>query len=40
MRIINNEGPPGVFGEQENTGNLAMGTREQNKNRREQGNIK
>ena len=25
------EGPPGVFGEQANTGNLAMGTREQSK---------
>lgn len=26
-----NEGPPGVFGEQGNTGNLAVGTREQSK---------
>ena len=25
------EGPPGVFGEQGNTGNLTMGTREQSK---------
>ena len=29
--IGDREGPPGVFGEQGNTGNLAMGTREQSK---------
>ena len=38
--IVNSEDPPGVFGEQGNTGNLAMGTREQSKKRMEQGNIK
>ena len=31
MSSANNEGPPGVLGEQGNTGNLAMGTREQSK---------
>ena len=30
-KAATNEGPPGVFGKQGNTGNLAMGTREPSK---------